>query len=195
MNTAAIKGRLVVLRPLTEEHVSPGYVAWLNDPDVSRYLETRFALQSLEAVLAFVKKAVESPVDHLFGIFLATQERHVGNIKVGPVDLQHSRADVSLFIGEKELWGCGLASDAIRCASWFGFKVLGLRKLEAGCYEENIASCKAFQGCGYSIEGILRDHLLLEGKSSARTCLGLTQEDWRRQSWCNEPILLGDAAR
>jgi ribosomal-protein-alanine N-acetyltransferase len=142
-----------------------------------------------------VNTAADSPIDHLFGIFLASQERHVGNIKVGPVNIQHSRADISLFIGEKELWGCGLASDAIRCATWFGFKVLGLRKLEAGCYEENMASCKAFQGCGFEIEGTLRDHLLHDGKPSARTCLGLTHEDWKRQSWCNEPKLLKGAAR
>ena len=89
-------------------------------------------------------------------ICLKSSNRHIGNIKIGPINNFHQTADISLFIGEKQMWGKGYASLAIYQASKFAFEKKNVVKLKAGCYAINIGSKKAFLKCGYFIEGELR---------------------------------------
>lgn len=51
---ALLDGRFA-LRPLDETGVTDRYVAWLNDPDVNRFVEARFTPQAHDSVRAFVR--------------------------------------------------------------------------------------------------------------------------------------------
>lgn len=150
------------LRELGEDDVSETYRAWLADPSVNRYLETRFVEQTIDRIKSFVSEKRASPTEHLFGIFVSG--RHVGNIKLGPVQTRHALADVSYLIGARDAWGHGYATEAIRGVSRFGFDQLGLNKLSAGVYAPNIGSARALENAGYRREGVRRGHYLLDGE-------------------------------
>ena len=158
--TALTDGR-VLIRPITLDDVGPTYVAWLRDPEVNQYLETRHSEQTLETVADFVRGILGNPDQHLFAICTMPGERHVGNIKVGPVKHPHGLADVSLFIGDRGAWGQGVATAAIKLISRFAIEGLGLRKLSAGVYGPNAGSAKAFLRAGYRQEGLRRRHYLM----------------------------------
>ena len=148
---------------LSEEHVSTDYVHWLNDPRVNRYLESRFSFHTIESTQGFVRACVQSPVDLLFGIRdLDRDGRHVGNIKLGPIDRHHGLGEVGLLIGDPQSWGRGLASAAISRVRDIASSQLRLRKLTAGCYASNVGSMKAFLRAGFEIEGRRREHFLLD---------------------------------
>ncbi len=165
------------LRPLTVDDVSERYVAWLNDSDVTRYLETRHAPQTHETVRAFVAGVNARENEHLFGVFERDGDRHVGNIKVGPVHPIHSMADVSLLIGEREVWGRGYAAEAICRIVRHAFEDLGVFKLSASLYAENIASERAFRKAGFLREGLRAKHYDLEGSRSDIVELGLCADE------------------
>ena len=170
------------LRELGPDDVTERYLAWLNDPEVKRYLETRHRRQDLEAIRAFVAHVNASEDEHLFGICLTADGRHIGNIKLGPIKANHSLADVSLFTGERDCWGQGYASEAIRLVSAFAIEELGLSKLAAGFYAPNEASISAFAKAGFSREGLRRKHYLLDGEPCDIVEMGLTAEDyWLRK--------------
>ena len=82
--------------------------------------------------------------------------RHIGNIKLGPIHWLHRRADLSLFIGERKYWGQGYASEAIALVRDWAFRELDLQKLNAGIYSGNHGSRRAFEKCGFELEGTLR---------------------------------------
>lgn len=166
-------------RPLTGADCSPQYLGWLTDPEVNRYLETRFAQQSIESIRAFVEGVNAGDGEHLFGIFLRAGERHIGNIKIGPINRQHQLADISLFIGERGCWGQGYATEAIVAASRHAFGSLQVRKLSAGMYAPNQASYRAFRKAGYREEARRPAHYLLEGKPCDILELGCRPEDLR----------------
>ena len=79
--------------------------------------------------------------------------RHIGNIKLGPIHWLHRRADLSLFIGERKYWGQGYASEAIALVRDWAFRELDLQKLNAGIYSGNHGSRRAFEKCGFELEG------------------------------------------
>ncbi len=165
-------------RILGEEDVSAEYVAWLNDPRVNRFLETRHEAQTLAGCRAFVAKVAADPASHLFGMFLKTDGRHLGNIKLGPVNAVHASAQVSLFIGDPACWGQGLATEAVRGITAWGFRELGLAKIAAGCYDANLGSLRAFLKVGYQIEGYFREQAMLDGQRVGVFRIGILPKEF-----------------
>ncbi len=139
------------LASLTLAHVNQRYVDWLNDPDVSQFLETRHQVQTLATVTAFVTAAINDPDVRIFAIMV--DGRHIGNIKIGPINRHHDFADISYFIGDKSEWGKGYCTEAVKIACAYAFNGLKLHRLQAGCYAKNRASCKVLVSCGFAKEG------------------------------------------
>ena len=157
---------------LGEEHVGPAYVGWLNDPAINRYLESRFTPQDEAGTRAFVAQ-MRARSDTLFlGIRDDRLDRHVGNIKLGPVDRRHGLGEIGLMIGDRAAWGQGVGSAAISATSAIAQHQLGLRKLTAGCYAANVGSRKAFEKAGFQVEGIRPDHFILDGHPEDLVLLG-----------------------
>ena len=155
---------LVYLQSINEDDISEEYVQWLNDPQVNQYLETRFYQQDLQSISAFIANMMANENEHLFTIRLKTNDKHIGNIKVGAINHHHQVGDISLFIGDKDSWGQGIASQAIQLISHYSFEKLYLRKLCAGAYKPNIASTKAFLAAGYHHDGVRVEHYTLCGQ-------------------------------
>lgn len=160
----AVHSPRLTLRPFEIGDISEAYVGWLNDPEVVRFLETRYAKQDMKTVREYVSTMIGRANEYFYGIFLRQTQRHIGNIKVGPVSRVHALGDISLVIGARDCWGQGYATEAIRAMSLHAFEDLGVRKLSAGMYAPNVASMRAFERAGFTQEGIRREHYLLEGE-------------------------------
>lgn len=157
------------------------YASWLNDPNVNQYLETRFSPQTVDACASFIESCNADENSCLLGIFDSTDEPtppHIGNIKIGFINRHYDVGQLSLFIGEPSCWGKGYATEAIQAVSQYGFRTLNLEKIEAGCYEKNTASLRAFLNVGYSVEGFLRSSVVdTQGKRSGIFRLGLLRSE------------------
>mgnify|MGYP005870184203 CR=1 FL=1 len=151
-----VKSKRLLIRELSEKDVTTKYVAWMNDPHINRYLETRFSAQTEESVGDFVNSIQKDPDSFLFGIFDVKTGSHIGNIKLGPINRHHGSAQISLLIGDRSCHGKGYATEAISALTDWGFQDCGLERIEAGCYETNLGSLRAFLKCGYEVEGFFR---------------------------------------
>lgn len=167
---------LFVLEP---EHVGPHYTAWLADPIVVRFLENRFQTHSEDSVRAFVRHCRDDATTLFLGVrSLMHDGRHVGNIKLAPIYLPHGVGEIGIMIGDRSVWGQGIASDALTALSNIAQRQLGLRKLTAGCYESNLGSRKAFANAGFEVEGERRRHFLLDGRAESLVLMA----KWLEQS-------------
>jgi ribosomal-protein-alanine N-acetyltransferase len=154
----------LLLRNLTEADVTESYFSWLNDPEVLRYLEARFyKLGHIKELCAFVKKVNESSDTLMLGIFIKDTNRHIGNIKLGPINFQHSRAEIGFLIGDRKSWKLGYASEAIQAVSQFGMYHLNLAKISAGCYETNVGSKKALLNAGFTQVATIPNNVVSDG--------------------------------
>lgn len=172
-----IQTKRLILRNMLEDDATEEYVGWLNDYAVNKYLETRHELQTLEMCRQFIRSCNHDTGSHLFGVFLASNGKHIGNAKIGFINPIHGSAELSLFIGDKNYWGMGFGAEIVKSLTNYSFETLGLAKLEAGCYEGNISSLRAFLKVGYVVEGFLRSHVILENKRQGCFLLGVTKFD------------------
>lgn len=167
-----LQGPRLYLRRLTEADATERYAQWLNDPEVNRYLESRYTHADPESLIQFIRTCNENPGIHLFGIFEAATHRHIGNIKLGPVDSRHRLGDIGLLIGEKDCWGKGYAAEAIELICTYGFGTLQLHKITASMYSENRGSFQAFIKNGFMQEGLLKHHLWIDSRFTDKILLG-----------------------
>jgi len=173
----AITSERLLFRTLNKEDVSERYLGWLNDPEVNRYLETRFTPQTRDTCENFVSDMEKDPASYLFGIFDKVTLDHIGNIKIGFINSDHQSAQLSLFIGEKSCWGKGYATESIKCITKWGFDVLALERVEAGCYASNLGSLRAFLKAGYTVEGFFRSSVVSDGLRIGCFWLGIIRND------------------
>lgn len=152
----------VVLKPLNTETISEEYVNWLNNPVINRYLEVRHFENTMDSCQEFVKANNEDPTSYLFGIF-DNAGKHIGNAKLGFINNIYRRGQISLFIGDTTYWGKGIGFEVVNALTEFGFKQLGLHRIEAGCYASNQASLRVFLKAGYTVEGFMREHVHFDG--------------------------------
>jgi len=149
-----LEGTRIYLRDVRLSDVNGTYHRWMNDPEVTRYLESRFYPNSIESLQKYVSQKMGDRDNVFLGIFLKDGDRHIGNIKLGPINWIHRYGDIGIIIGEKDCWGKGYATEAIQVMTDYAFKTLNLNRLTAGCYANNVGSAKAFLKTGWQQEAV-----------------------------------------
>tara|TARA_B110000037_G_C16997721_1_gene455781 strand:+ start:387 stop:908 length:522 start_codon:yes stop_codon:yes gene_type:complete len=156
----------ITLRKLNlSKDISNKYLNWMNDSEVHKYTEQKYTKHSLINLRKFVKEKNESNNELLYGIFLKKNnfKMHIGNIKLGPINFIHKKGEIAYFIGEKELWGKGYTTLAIKEIIKIA-KKKGLKKLKAGLYEMNIGSKKVLEKNNFKLEGKMKSEIVYKGK-------------------------------
>jgi RimJ/RimL family protein N-acetyltransferase len=74
--------------------------------------------------------------------------------------------------------GRGIASQAIRTLSGNVFSQTPLRKLVAFVHEGNLPSRRALEKAGFKLEGLLREHYLVNGNAANEAIYGLLRSDF-----------------
>jgi RimJ/RimL family protein N-acetyltransferase len=172
-----IKGKNVDLVPQSDSHLEI-YAKWINDEDVRRY--SRNAIPQIKEQ---VKKWIEPSENHpketiYFEIYHKEQNIPIGNVGFNHVNWVQRKGDIGLTIGEKELWGKGIATEAVKLILKYGFEELNLRKIKAGIFEPNLGSVKAAEKAGLRQEGVLKNEIYVDGKHYSAFRYAIFKEDW-----------------
>jgi len=142
---------------LAPADVTPRYVSWLHDPQVIRYSDNQYRHFSLESQKKYVQSCIDSPDMMLWGVFFG--DIHIGNVVLDNIDFNHLRSEVTYLLGDQNYWRRGIATHAVKHVIAYTQFVLGLKKLYAGVAEQNIASIKVLQKCGFTEEARREAHL------------------------------------
>ncbi len=158
-----IEGNRIYLREVRLSDANDNYYRWMNDPEIIRYLESRFYPKSVEMLQSYVRREEECRSSVFMTIIEKNSDEHIGNIKIHGIDHVHRHAEVSLIIGEKGYWGRGYGSEAIKLVVDFAFNTLNLNRLFAGIYASNVGSIKAFKKAHFFEEGVRKEHRFYNG--------------------------------
>ncbi len=157
-----LESQRLIYKPLSCKHLSIDYVNWLNDNNVIRYLETggNYTLKMLSEYL----KEVEKKNIYFWAIHLKESDKHIGNIKIDPINMRHGLGEYGIMMGDSKEWGKGYAYEASDKIIQYSFEDIGLRKLTLGVVEDNIAALTLYHKLRFSVEGVYKEHGLYEGK-------------------------------
>jgi len=178
-----IESERLYLRNVRISDVNDNYFRWLNDPEIVKYTEIRFAVNTKDNIRQYVQE-MTTAINHIFlAICLKDNDNHIGNIKFSNIDWNHKSAFLNILIGENLMWGKGYASEAITLIVKYGFETLGLNKIGPCCYDVNKGAIKSFENAGFTKEGELKEAAFFENNYISIICLGLTRRDWLKMNY------------
>ena len=157
-----IETKRLILVPMHSGFANPAYLSWLNDPEVNKYLEVKKE-NTMNELIAYVEDMVKARI-HFWGIVIRENNKHIGNIKIDPINTKHLYAEYGIMMGDKEEWGKGYAKEASKAIVDFCFESLKLRKVNLGVVKENEAAVNLYKKLGFIVEGEFKKHVLVENK-------------------------------
>lgn len=176
-----IHGEKINLVEFTDEHLAnPRYYEWLRDLDVMmnvRKLDYLLPMKK-EAVVDYVHDLQASDREAFFAIH-TKDDVFIGTTRIAYIDWRLGTGDVGILIGEKNMWGKGLATDVVKTLAMYAFEVLSLRKLYSAPDAEHVAMCKCFEAVGFQKEGRIRKDILKNGVYHDRHYYGLFRDELR----------------
>ena len=120
-----LRGKKVTLRP-ARENDAEHFVRWFADMEVTRYLNRRMAV-TLEQERDYLKKIGESKDDVWW--MIDAEAKPIGATGIHRINWLDANGTTGIMIGEKDCWGRGYATEAMRLRTRHAFRELNLHKL------------------------------------------------------------------
>ena len=100
---STLESERLILEPLSLKHLTKAYLSWLNNPAVSKFLETDndYTMEMLENYLSNVTKSKIC----FWAIHIKNNNLHIGNIKIDPINLIHLLEEYAIMIGDVNEYG------------------------------------------------------------------------------------------
>jgi len=142
-----IKGERIYLTELDWDN-SETIRAWLNDPEVHKYLLEGHTPISKEDERRFYESATTSSDSQTFEIHVAEDGRYIGNIWLSGIRPVRRRAELGTAIGRKDDWGKGFGFDAIVTCLRHGFDTLGLHTVKIQTHADHFRGLELYRRVG-----------------------------------------------
>jgi RimJ/RimL family protein N-acetyltransferase len=187
------KGDLVRLSAFDTAELGKAYASWLRDSELQRLFDGGAArLNSAKAITDFFEKMTKevSPANHYFGIRKLDDNRLLGDIGLDVINDWSSRDSfVGLGIADRNDWGKGYGTDAMKIILRFAFTELNLRRVTLTVFEYNPRAIRSYEKVGFQHEGRMRGALLRDGKRWDLLYMSILAEDWKGKyhDWKNQP--------
>ncbi len=110
--------------------------------------------------------------------FIQVDENVVGSVAIKNINFMMGYAEIAYGIAEA-YQGRGIATSAIAAMINKAFYESDLRKLIAYVHDKNRASCRVLDKLGFTREGLLREHYIINGRAENEVLFGLLRRDWQ----------------
>ena len=167
-----LETKRLVLKPLGLEFLSKIYLSWMQDNQVVHYMDTGGADYTLQMLEDYLTR-IENNKIFSWAIILKNTNKHIGNIKIDPINFRHLYGEYGIMIGDKTTWGKGYAKEASIEVINFCFTRLSLRKINLGVFANNIKALSLYKSIGFIEEGRFKKHELIHGTYTDKVRMAL----------------------
>ena len=157
-----VTGETVCLGPRRKDLI-PTYLGWINDPEVNRFLTMWGTAMSLEDEEKWYA-STGAPNERLFTIYHRQSMKPIGNTGLHRIDHRHKNCEMGIVLGEKDYWGRGFGTEAVRLVLDFGFIGLGLHSIHLRVLSHNERAIRCYEKAGFKMAGRLRDAFQVGGQ-------------------------------
>jgi RimJ/RimL family protein N-acetyltransferase len=136
----------IQLKPLKVTDITNEYVNWLNDSEVTKYLETKSATH--ESIKSWIENKLNTVGIRLYGIWI--DNIMIGTLKIDMIELidrdYNYSGWIALMIGNKNYWNKGLGKKAINLAIKDNPDI---KVWKLGVATENIPAIRCYENIGF----------------------------------------------
>ena len=173
-----MQGKLVRLRAY-EKSDADALFRWFADEEVTRWLgPPNFPSRAHQE--RFIELAQSSSDDAKYFAIETLEGKLVGDCGLRFIDWKSRKAEFFITIGEKQFWGKGLGSDALRIVIRVAFDKMNLNRLWLTVLVDNPRAVRCYEKCGFVREGLLKQESYVDGKYRDVLLMALLRENYDR---------------
>lgn len=171
-------GEKVKLRAYKREDIQLAQ-QFLNDAETKRFLTPGIPYPIvLEQEYKWFEGMSSSEDRYSFAIETLKDGKYIGGCGLNSVDWKNSVAVVGIFIGDKNYWGKGYGTDAMKVLIRFIFEQMNVNKIKLFVYSFNERAVKSYEKCGFVKEGVLRQEMYRDGKYHDEYVMGVLRDEY-----------------
>lgn len=183
MNADLLRGKLVRLGMDNPEELAKDFARWRLDTEYMRLLDsipvTLFSPKAFQK--DFEANLEKKPFDDfLLIIHTLADDRRIGFLWLGGFDWSHGNGWVGIGLGEREFWGKGYGTDAMRLGLRYAFTELNLHRVSLNVFSYNPRAIRSYEKVGFRQEGYSRQSILRDGQRMNDMWMGILREEWFR---------------
>lgn len=152
---------------------------WRNDEEIGHYFSGTFRFTSTLNEKKWLEEKIFDKNNVNCAICIKETNEFIGCIFLNNIDYLNRSAHCPTFIGAKEHWNKGYATDARVLMLKYAFYDIGLERVWANVHEDNIGSLKMHEKCGYKKEGVLRRASYVNGEFKDLVVLSVLKEEFK----------------
>ncbi|MBI5031127.1 MAG: GNAT family N-acetyltransferase [Chloroflexi bacterium] len=183
MNGNLLTGSLVQLCAVNSVSDAEPFSRWSRDSEFMRLSDASPAqMWTIKQTTEFIEKEfeTESPTMFAFSIWTREDNRIVGEIDLSGINWASGESIVGISIGDRNDWGKGYGTDAMRVILRFAFDELNLHRVFLNTFEYNPRAIRSYEKCGFKHEGRQRRVLNRDGKRWDILYMGILREEWEK---------------
>lgn len=151
---------------------------WHNDPEVMRWMHDFYG----ESLAAMRKRFEDRPANSfdkvVFGVE-TLEGRLIGVTCLRDTDPETGNAELDIYLGEKDTWGKGYATEAMRLTCRYGFDTMRLHRITLWVVGDNVGARRVYEKVGFVEEGRTRESFRRDGKWYDDIVMGLLEGELR----------------
>ncbi|MEQ1879018.1 MAG: GNAT family protein [Bdellovibrionia bacterium] len=167
------------LRPFSEEFIT-AFWAWRTQPSSLKhnpilkvtYEETLAGCRGEGFDLSDLKKFEK------YRFYAVLDGKPVANVSVKNISHSQGYAEIGYGVDES-LHGKGIGTETVRLAVTKVFKESPLTRITALVHDKNTASLRLLDRLGFTREGLLREHFVINGIPANEVFFGLLKKEWK----------------
>lgn len=183
LTSALFKGALVHLSTAEADEMGQAFARWGRDSEYMRLVDSDPPLlQSARKVKEALEKEMlaDSPPGVFFLIRTNEEERLIGFLGLFGIQPSHGEAWLAIGIGERQDWGKGYGSDAVRIILRYAFTELNLHRVSLNVLSYNRRAVRSYEKAGFRLEGTLRQAVQREGQRVDVYVMGILRIEWEQ---------------
>ena len=181
VNAGMLEGNLVRLTVEEPAVSAVAFARWSHDSEYLRLLDSSPTnLFSEKQLIDWIQKDQEKepPAFYTFQIRTLEDDCLVGFIGLDGTAIPHGDMFVGIGLGEREFWGRGYGTDAMKVILRFAFHEMNLRRISLNTFEYNPRAIRSYEKAGFVHEGRVRKYLWREGQRWDLIYMGILREEW-----------------
>jgi len=155
---------------------------WRNDEEIGRYFSGTRLFTSTLNEKKWIEEKIFDKMNVSCMICLKESDEAIGCVFLNNIDYLNRSGHCPTFIGAKEHWGKGYATDARILILKHAFHDKGLERIWAHVHDDNLASLRMLEKCNFKKEGILRRGSFVCGEFKDFVVLSILRKEFEEIS-------------
>ncbi len=173
-----LKSKQIKLKPLTHNDV-PIFLEWSNDCEQILFNAIYKHVSESEHIEWF--ESIQRRNDTIiFGIWSLEAKQMIGFCQLKDFNLLHQNAELQIRIGEMEMRGNGLGTEAVSLLLKFAFNDLNLHRVFVHVFSSDQRAIRIYEKNSLIIEGKMREAAFIDGNYMDMTIMGVLKHEFNR---------------